>query len=93
MANYAVVRDGLVENMVVWDGVTEYSVAGAEIIEATEDARMGGSWDGNVFTFVEPPIPEPTPEQVAHAEKVASAKEKLGALGLDADEISAVFGI
>jgi hypothetical protein len=93
MANYAVVRDGTVENIIVWDGLAEYSGAGTELVETTAEARMGGSWDGNVFTFVEPPVPEPTAEEVAHAEKVASAKEKLGALGLDADEVSALFGI
>ena len=52
MANYAVVKGGVVENMVVWDGVTEFSVAGSELVAATADARIGGSWDGNVFTFV-----------------------------------------
>ena len=54
MANYAVVKDGVVENMVVWDGRTAFSVEGSEIVEATDDTRIGGSWDGNVFTFVEP---------------------------------------
>jgi len=93
MANYAVVRDGTVENIIVWDGLAEYSGAGTELVETTAEARMGGSWDGNVFTFVEPPVPEPTAEEVAHAEKVVSAKEKLLALGLDAGEVSAVFGI
>ena len=89
MANYAVVKSGVVENMVVWDGVTEFSVEGSELIEATETARIGGSWDGNVFTFV-----EPTPqEQVAAAENKASAKSKLAALGLSEEEISAAFGI
>ena len=93
MANYAVVKNGVVENVVVWDGVTEFSVEGSELIEATADARIGGSWDGNVFTFVEPPAPEPTVEQVAHAENKASAKSKLAALGLSEEEISAAFGI
>jgi hypothetical protein len=79
--------------MVVWDGVAEFSVADSELIEATETARIGGSWDGNVFTFVNPPIPEPTAEQVAEAENKASAKSKLAALGLSEDEISAAFGI
>tara|TARA_B100000809_G_scaffold217201_1_gene223239 strand:- start:227 stop:508 length:282 start_codon:yes stop_codon:yes gene_type:complete len=93
MANYAVVRSGVVENMVVWDGVEEFAPLGCEVIEATETARIGGSWDGNVFTFVEPtPIP-PTAEQVAHAENKANAKSKLAALGLSEDEISAAFGI
>ena len=93
MANYAVVKSGVVENMVVWDGVTEFSVEGSELIEATETARIGGSWDGNVFTFVEPTPPEPTAEQVAATENKASAKSKLAALGLSEAEISAAFGI
>ena len=93
MANYAVVRGGIVENVVVWDGVAEFSVEGSELIAATETARIGGSWDGNVFTFVEPTPPEPTPEQVAETENKASAKSKLAALGLSAEEISAAFGI
>ena len=93
MANYAVVKSGVVENMVVWDGVTEFSVADSELVEATSDARIGGSWDGNVFTFVEPTPPEPTAEQVADAENKASAKSKLAALGLAEAEITAAYGI
>ena len=93
MAKYAVVRDGLVENMIVWDGITELSIPNSELIEATDDARIGGSWDGNVFTFIAPPSPEPTAEQVAVAENKASAKSKLTALGLSEEEISAAFGI
>jgi len=92
MANYAVVKNGVVENMVVWDGVTEYSPDG-DLVEATSDARVGGSWDGNVFTFVEPTPTPPTEEQVAKDSNKASAKSKLAALGLSEDEISAAFGI
>ena len=56
MARYAVVRDGVVDNMIVWDGVNELSIPNSELIEATDDARIGGSWDGNVFTFISPPL-------------------------------------
>jgi hypothetical protein len=66
MANYAVVKNGTVENIVVWDGETEFSVPDAELIKATVDARVGGSWDGNVFTFVEP---DPGPDTRTYAEK------------------------
>lgn len=92
-SRYAVVKEGLVENMIMWDGVTEFSVADSELIEATESTRVGGSWDGNVFTFVEPTPTPPTAEQVADAANKASAKSKLAALGLSEDEISAAFGI
>jgi hypothetical protein len=93
MATYAVVKNGVVDNMIVWDGVREFSIPDSELIEATSDARIGGSWDGNVFTFVEPTPTPPTAEQVADAANKASAKSKLAALGLSEDEISAAFGI
>ena len=91
MANYAVVKNGVVENMVVWDGQTNYSVEGSELVEATSDARIGGTYDGT-FHFVEPPRPEPTAEQVAAAETKASAIEKLKALGLNDAEIASITG-
>jgi spore coat protein CotH len=93
MANYAVVKDGVVENIVVWDGQTAFSIEGSEIVEATDDTRIGGSWDGNAFTFVEPPIPEPTAEQVARQEKLDSVKSKLEALGLTTEEVREAFGL
>ena len=93
MATYAVVKSGVVDNMIVWDGVKELSIPDSELIEATESARIGGSWDGNVFTFVEPTPPEPTAEQIALTENKANAKSKLEALGFSEAEVSAVFRI
>jgi|TARA_B110001454_G_C12659661_1_gene409014 hypothetical protein len=90
MANYAVVKSGVVENMVVWDGVTEFSVADSELIEATESARIGGSWDGNVFTFVEPTPPEQTASEVQAVADKTSGHNKLVALGLTDAEIAAL---
>ena len=92
-ANYAVVEGGTVTNMIVVDEDVGFEMDGADVVKATSDARIGGSWDGNVFSFVEPPTPEPSAEEVARAAKLASAKEKLAALGLDSDEIRAAFGI
>ena len=89
---YAVVKNNEVTNIVEWDGESGYSPDG-ELVIATEDTKIGGSWDGNVFTFVEPTPPEPTAEQVTHTENKASAKSKLAALGLSEEEISAAFGI
>ena len=91
MANYAVVRNGAVENMIIWDGQGESPVSDADVIEATVDARIGGTYDGS-FHFVAPPIPEPTAEQVAAAETKASAIGKLNALGLNDAEIASITG-
>ena len=93
MSNYAVVKNGLVENMIVWDGQTAFSVPDSELIEATSDARIGGSWDGNVFTFVEPTPTEPTAEQVARQEKLDSVRTKLSNLGLTTEEVKEAFNI
>ena len=92
MANYAVVKSGVVENMIVWDGVAEFSVVDSELIEATSDARIGGTYDG-AFHYVEPPRPEPTAEQVARQEKLDSVKSKLEALGLTSEEVQEAFGL
>lgn len=92
MANYAVVnKSGVVENIVLWDGVTEFSVPDCALIEATADARIGGTYDGS-FHFVEPDPPEPTAEEIAAAEVRASAIGKLKSLGLDDAEVSAIIG-
>jgi hypothetical protein len=93
MANYAVVKNGTVKNVIVWNGDKPYDIEGEVLVEVTADTRIGGSWDGNVFTFVEPTPTPPTAEQVADATNKASAKSKLAALGLSENEISAAFGI
>jgi hypothetical protein len=91
MANYAVVKNGNVENIIIWDGVRELSIPGSELILADENTRIGGTYDG-AFHFVEPPIPEPTAEQVAAAETKTSAIGKLKALGLNDAEIASITG-
>jgi hypothetical protein len=92
MANYAVVKNGAVENIVIWDGVAEFSVPDSELIEATADARIGGTYDG-AFHYVEPPVPEPTAEEVARQAKLDSVKSKLEALGLTSEEVQEAFGL
>jgi len=92
MANYAVVKSGVVENVVVWDGVAEFSIPDSELIEATADARIGGTYDG-AFHFVEPPVPELTAEQAARQAKLDSVKSKLEALGLTTEEVQEAFGL
>lgn len=92
MANYAVVKNGAVENMIVWDGVRELSIPGSELVLADSNARIGGIYDGS-FHYVEPPAPEPTAEEVVRQAKLASVKSKLEALGLTTEEVQEAFGL
>ena len=62
---YAIINSGIVDNIVEWDGSSEYNVDG-ELIQADANANIGGSWDGNVFSFVEP---EPEPDTRTYAKK------------------------
>jgi hypothetical protein len=62
---YAVVKNNEVTNIVEWDGESDFNPDG-ELIAATEDTKIGGSWDGNVFTFV---TPEPPPDTRTYDEK------------------------
>ena len=65
MANYAVVKDGVVENIIVWDGVAAFSAPDSELIETTADTRVGGTYDG-AFHYVEP---DPGPDTRTYDEK------------------------
>jgi hypothetical protein len=89
MADYALVKNGTVENVIVWDGVKPVNLDG-DLILADSDARVGGTYDGS-FHFVEPIAPEPTAEEVQLAADKASANAKLKALGLTDAEIEAIL--
>jgi len=71
MATYAIIENGVVMNMVVWDGKTEWSPPeGTEAIECNDDScQIGGSYMDGVF--IPPPLPVPTHEdQVEEAEEM-----------------------
>jgi hypothetical protein len=65
MANYAVVKNGVVENIIVWDGIAAFSAPDSELIEVTADTRVGGTYDG-AFHYVEP---DPGPDTRTYDEK------------------------
>ena len=45
-----VTASGLVDNVIVYDGVSPFTPpTGIELIEATDDAEPGGSWNGSAF--------------------------------------------
>ena len=58
MARYAVVKDGIVSNIILYDGVSEFSVDGDVIVD-DGNAYIGGAYAGGSFT------PAPIPEDVS----------------------------
>ena len=93
MNRYAHVENGVVTNVSIWDGETNYNPPdGVTMVLADENTRIGGTYDGS-FHYVEPPIPEPTAEEVARQAKRDSAKSKLEALGLTTEEVQEAFGL
>jgi hypothetical protein len=86
---YAIVKNGIVENLIQWDG-GEYHADG-ELIEATHDAWIGGAYTNGAFVPRPPePAPEPTAEQLQAQADRQSAFDKLTALGLTEQEIQAL---
>lgn len=72
MGRYAVVVDGLVVNMVVWDGVTEWTPNEGKAIEAPYGVGIGWAYYDGEFTA--PTTPElPHNELVAQAEQMKSS--------------------
>jgi hypothetical protein len=65
--NYLVVRneDGLVVNVIVWDGVTPYEHADSTLMPCSDDPGVWIGWRRVGDEWVAPPEPEPEPQQEA----------------------------
>ena len=63
---FAIVKDSLVTNIVEWDGESEYNADG-ELIQADENAWIGGEYNGS---FVARPT---EPDNSTYSEKRAAA--------------------
>ncbi|EEZ6066178.1 TPA: hypothetical protein ACWSD0_004787 [Escherichia coli] len=46
---YAVVQNGVVTNLVVWDGKSEFKTEKADIVKCVGDVGIGWSYDGEKF--------------------------------------------
>jgi len=61
---YAVINNGTVDNVIEWDGQTEWTAPeGSTVLEAPEEVGVGYTYDGTTFTAPEP-APEPAVEPI-----------------------------
>lgn len=89
MKYLAVDQDGLIHNIVAWDGISPYQPdEGISLIPVDEATVVspGDSWDGANVIFA------PTPEPPAENPAKESARLKLTSLGLTEEEIAALVG-
>ncbi|WP_312773361.1 tail fiber assembly protein [Atlantibacter hermannii] len=66
---YAVVKDGIVINIVVWDGETEWQPDEGYAVKTDGSVGIGWLYDGETFT--PPPVAPPS-----HAQLVAAAEQE-----------------
>ena len=87
---YAIVNSGIVDNIIEWDGSSEYQTDGI-FIDADANASIGGVYADGAFV-PRPPEPEPekTPAPLPADSAQASAIAKLEAIGLTEAEIKAL---
>lgn len=53
---YAIIKDGVVDNVIVWDEETSYHTDGELVSLDGITAGVGWTYDGS--TFIQPPEPE-----------------------------------
>ena len=91
MARYAVVESGNVTNVIEWDGSSSHPDSAKFVsAEGEANAQIGATYNGSAFAYTPPAAPELTDAQKKEAADKTSGHDKLVALGLTADEISAL---
>ena len=81
MTNFAIVRDGTVENIVVADVIEDISPPdGTTVVPVDTDAEIGGTYDGTNFAPIPPPPPEEPTAPGAQMVDEAASRGKLAML-------------
>lgn len=78
MENYAVVEDGKVTNIVVWDGKSEWAPDNGDVMPAPDGIGIGWLYADDVFAAPVVQIPDKTHDELvaeASAEKYARLDE------------------
>lgn len=70
---YAVVENGVVINIVIWDGKSEWKPVTGQAVLCPSQVGIGWLYDGSHFS--QPPVPEQTPEELAAANMTTAAAE------------------
>lgn len=71
MSNYALIKNGVVENIVVWDGNGDL-FSDYQVVELSDDTMAAPGWSYDGKSFIAPPEPEKSHEELvteADAEK------------------------
>jgi hypothetical protein len=55
--NYAIVEQGKVTNITLWDGVSSWTPAAGEAVACPENVGIGWTYDGQTWTAPEPETP------------------------------------
>ena len=66
---YAIIKSGIVENIVEWDGISKYKVDG-QLVLANDDTYIGGAYTNNAF------VPMYTQEELNQMEAEAIAQQE-----------------
>lgn len=67
--NYAIIENGTVVNVVLWDGEAEWSPDAGEAVKTDGTVSIGWSYKDGVFSA--PPVPEPSQKEL-----IASAEQE-----------------
>ena len=71
---YAIIKSGIVDNIIEWDGISKYEVDG-QLVLANDDTYIGGAYTNNAF------VPMYTQEELdqmeAESQAQAEAKEAI----------------
>jgi len=70
---YAIIKSGIVDNIIEWDGISKYEVDGL-LIEADSNAYIGGVYADGAFMARVPTAEEIALEEAAEAEAEAKAQ-------------------
>lgn len=66
---YAIIRDGVVENVVLWDGEADWSPpADTLLVPCPPWVSTGASYDGEAFSAPPPPVSSREPVRVSKAD-------------------------